>query len=267
MPIKELRTTPVLMYHSISDYTGPHFRTFTISPAQLADQMRYLHQNGYTPLTTTDFASAVASQKPLPTRPVVLTFDDGFADFKTQALPVLKHYGFAGTVYIPTKYVGDTSRWMDSIGEGSRPLLTWQDIREISSSKIELGAHSHTHPEMDILSLVAAREEIIQSKLLLEDHLKRPITSFCYPHTYSNAAVRRLVREAGFTSACAGLVPLDDLFAIPRRIVTPDMTTDDFGKLLTGSASLIERTLRPPAAVVWRMIRKIRSRSNPHIIR
>lgn len=259
-----LRTTPVLMYHSISDESGSVFRPYVVSPASFSEQMRYLHQTGYVPLTVTQFVSALKEQKPLPHRRVILTFDDGYVDFYTQAFPVLKQYGFSATVYFPTRYVGITSEWMNEIGEGHRPILDWDTITIIAAQGIECGAHSHTHPELDILEPSNAREEIFTSKRILEEHLQRKILSFCYPHGYSNRVVKRFVREAGFTSACAGLTPADDLLAIPRLFVTPDTTLDHFAQLLEHRSSSLERKLRPIAASVWRMIRHTRKRLKPN---
>src|SRR6266496_2657570 len=95
----ERKKVPILMYHSISDHASPKFKQFTVSPKLFAEHMAYLHQHRYIPITVTQFVNAL-SNSTLPERPVVLTFDDGFADFYTEALPVLKHYGFAATLYV-----------------------------------------------------------------------------------------------------------------------------------------------------------------------
>src|SRR5690242_1592215 len=90
---------PILMYHSISISGNAKFKQFTVSPAVFAQQMAYLHDAGYTPLTVSQFVQARTRPIDLPARPVVLTFDDGFADFFTAALPVLQHYHFVATLY------------------------------------------------------------------------------------------------------------------------------------------------------------------------
>src|SRR3954449_3067340 len=122
---------PILMYHSIAREAGRRFRPFVVAPEQFAEQIAYLDQAGYTPLTVSELVRAWAYRGiGLPTRPVVVTFDDGFADFHTAALPVLARYGFSATLYVATGYIGDTSRWLAAEGEGERPMLTWAQLAE-----------------------------------------------------------------------------------------------------------------------------------------
>src|SRR6266571_2544993 len=200
------KKVPILMYHSISRYATPKFKQFIVSPALFAEQMAYLHQHRYTPITATQFVKARAHgasvSSALPERPVVLTFDDGFADFFTEALPILQQYGFTATLYVLTAFIDGTSRWLQGEGEATRPMLTWDQLAEISKSCIEIGAHSHSHRQLDTVLCGAAREEIVQCKRLLEYHLGREVSTFAYPFGYHSATLRRQVREAGYTSAC-----------------------------------------------------------------
>ncbi|TMC19922.1 MAG: hypothetical protein E6J34_14300, partial [Chloroflexi bacterium] len=141
---EELKKIPILMYHSISDpkRAGRQFRPFTVSPALFAEHMKYLYEHGYTSLTVTQLITLLSGERRrLPERPVVVTFDDGFADFFTDALPVLKRYNFVATVYIPTAFVGRTSTWLWREKEAIRPILTWGQISEMSTQGIECGGH------------------------------------------------------------------------------------------------------------------------------
>lgn len=233
---------PILMYHSISYTDNSRFRQFTVPPALFAEQMAYLHQQAYTPITVTQFVSSITTGgTALPERPVVLTFDDGFADFFTEALPVLKQYDFAATLYISTATVEGTSRWLKYERETNRLMLTWEQLIEISSSRVECGAHSHTHPQLDVLPSKDAQNEIVQSKRLLEDHLDQKVLSFAYPYGYFTAPVRQLVREAGYTSACAVRHMMssesDDPFSLARVMVGPDSKIEAFAALVTGRSS------------------------------
>ncbi|MGH7870054.1 MAG: polysaccharide deacetylase family protein [Candidatus Dormibacteraceae bacterium] len=92
------------------------------------------------------------SKQPVPEKTVVITFDDGFADFYREALPLLQNYRYTATLYVATGFVGGTSRWLGSCGEGDRPMLTWSTLREIAALGIEIGANTHTHPELDRLA-------------------------------------------------------------------------------------------------------------------
>src|SRR5260221_2722996 len=85
----------------------------------------------------------------LPERPVVLTFDDGFADFYTNALPVLQQCGSTATLYIATGFIGSTSRWLAREGEATRPMLTWDQVREIDACGIECGGQRYLPSQLD----------------------------------------------------------------------------------------------------------------------
>src|SRR5258708_32008292 len=129
-------------------------------------------QQPYSPRTVSQRCEACKKGgAALPANPFVFTFDDAFPVFYTAALPVLQRYGLPATLYIPTRYVNGTSRWMQRLGEGSRPLLSWQQLQEVSRSGLECGAHSHRHPQPDLLPLARGKQEIFQSKSLLDEHL------------------------------------------------------------------------------------------------
>lgn len=225
------------MYHSISAPASSGFRACTVSPAAFDEHLSYLQQRQYTSITVTQLAQAIASGgQGLPARPVLLTFDDGYVDFYTHALPALHRYGFIATLYMPTAFVGRTSRWLQYANERSRPLLTWTHLAEISASGIECGAHSHTHPPLNMLPPAVARDEIARSKALLEDHLQQNIVSFAYPFGYYNAQVRQMVRAAGFTSACATKRTLSSIYdhpyALARLAISPDTRLEDLAAAL-----------------------------------
>jgi peptidoglycan/xylan/chitin deacetylase (PgdA/CDA1 family) len=259
------KKVPILMYHSISDRATRKFKQFTVSPALFAGHVAYLHQHAYTPITVTQFVNALIQKDSLspalPERPVVLTFDDGFADFFTEALPVLRQFGFTGTLYVATAFINGTSCWLQREGETTRPMLTWEQLAEISTCGIECGTHTHSHLQLDTLSISEAQGEIMQSKKLLEHRLGQKVSSLAYPYGYYTAAVRRLVQEAGFTSACAVKHTLatetTDLFALARLMVRADTTMDDFAALLRGRVSSVLTTIylrtRTPA---WQLARR-----------
>lgn len=252
---------PILMYHSIAEEAKPKFKEFTVPPALFERQMVYLSEQGYTALTVSQFTYICAHQlERLPIKPVVITFDDAFLDFYTDALPILKRYGFAATLYVPTAYVGGTSRWMEHEGEGLRPILSWEQLREIRDSGIECGTHTHSHPQLDLLPLAQAKKEITQSKRILEEHLGETVSSFAYPYGYHTSAVKQLVREVGYTSACAVKnalsTPATDPFALARVLVDPDTDVDAFAALLAGHNRRITfAAYTRPLVPAWRLVR------------
>lgn len=259
------KKVPILMYHSISQHANSKFEQFTVSPALFADQMAYLYQQAYTPITVTQFVTMRSQRNAvLPERPVVITFDDAFADFYLEALPVLQRYSFPATLYVPTAFVNGTSRWFEREGEAGDLMLTWQQLHEITAQGIECGAHGHKHLQLDILPFSVARNEIVQSKRLLEDHLGLEILSFAYPYGYHSARVEQLVREAGYTSACGVKYAMssetDNPFSLARLLVGPDSNREGFASLLAGHGSPPETTAYKLYAsartAAWRCIRR-----------
>ncbi len=256
---------PILMYHSISSTINSRFRQFTVPPESFAEQMAYLHQHDYMPISVTQFVRARSQGvTALPARPVVLTFDDGFADFFTAALPVLQQYRFAATLYVATAFIGGTSRWLRYERETTRSMLTWDQLSEISASGIECGAHSHSHPQIDTLPSAAVRNEVFQSRSILEDHLGQEVRSFAYPYGYHTSAIRQLVRSAGYTSACAVRHAMssetDDPFALARLMIRADSTTNKFAALLTDRSSSPVKAIYTMYArartPVWQLVRR-----------
>ncbi len=223
----EEQNIPILMYHSISSHASPRFSPCIVSPEVFEEHLSYLEQYHYTPITVTQFVQAMTrGGDGLPPRPVILTFDDGYADFYTKALPALQGHGFTATLYVATAFVGGTSRWLQHMGEGMRPMLTWEQLAEISASGIECGAHTHTHRSLDMLPLSVVRYEIVRSKELLEERLGQQVSSFAYPYGYYSARVWQIVRAAGYASACAIKGTLsslhDDPYALARLAIKPD---------------------------------------------
>lgn len=257
----EKQHIPILMYHSISSEAGPRFRPSTVLPETFEKHLSYLEQSQYSSLTVTQWVQAMSQGRAgLPCRPVILTFDDGYADFYMHALPALLRHGFRATLYIVTAFVGGTSQWVEHMGEGVRPLLTWTQLTEINASGIECGAHTHTHRPLDMLSASTARGEIVRSKELLEEHLGQRILSFAYPYGYYSTRVKRIVQTAGFASACAVKLSMsslhDDPYALARLAIPPHTDVDDLANALTtGSGPLVASAVKRARAYVRQQVR------------
>ena len=255
---------PILMYHSIDRHSDPRAPRWTLSPTLFAEHMHWLAEHDYHPMTISDLVSARTPGIPLPPRALAITFDDGLRDFLTGAVPVLQRHGFTATLYVVTGYVGKTSRWSRSLGETDRPMLSWSELRSVSEHGIECGAHTHSHPQLDIMPPAGALGEILRSKTSLEDHLGRVVQTFAYPHGYAYRTTRQLVRQAGFTSACRVRHALssteEDRFALSRIIMTSDIGARDLASLLAGENLPIAPPPDRILATGWRLVRRVSHR-------
>ncbi len=233
-------SVPILLYHSIcpGDAAGA-MKPWVLTPDQFDAQLSYLNSEGYAGLTVSDYVAAMTEGTgSFPERAVVITFDDGFADFQEYAVPVLQRHGFAATIYLVAGCMGKTSAWLEPLGEGHRAMMTWEDVKGLPSAGIECGAHTLSHPELDTLPRSRARAEIQDSKVVIEQMADLKVRSFAYPHGYHDRKVRDFVTLAGYDSACAvkhGMSGIDDdRFALARLMVTRDLDMTGFAALLRG---------------------------------
>lgn len=214
----------ILMYHSIASAATPEFADFVVAPSVFADQMAELAAAGCHTVTMAELAKARADGRALPPDTVVLTFDDGFLDFAETALPVLESHGFTATLYVTTRYVGGRSLWLAPDGEADRPMIGWDDLVAVAAAGIEIGAHTDSHPQLDLVDPRALARELTVPKVTLEDRLGIPVTSMAYPFGYASGRVRAMTAQLRYTNACivSDLVSQgsDDPYAVPRLTVT-----------------------------------------------
>jgi peptidoglycan/xylan/chitin deacetylase (PgdA/CDA1 family) len=199
----------------------------------------------------------------LPPQPLVLTFDDGFADV-AEAAPMLAARGFRSTLYVTTGALRGRGPWHERADIALPParMLDWSQLAELAAQHVEIGAHTHTHPQLDVLRPPRARDEIRLSKRLLEDVLRQEVSSFAYPHGFQSAATRQLVREAGYTSACAVGNALsshaDRVFSLSRLTVQADTTDDEVATWLAGRGAPVAPYPERLRTRAWRAYRKAR---------
>ena len=248
--------TPILMYHAITRDVPPSFRRFAVSPDDFASQMQFLADIGFEAISTSDYVRR-SREGLLHDRMVVLTFDDGFADFETSVMPCLVRLNFSATLYVVSGLVGRTATWLPA---GCRlALLDWHQLADVAAQGVEIGAHSMSHPQLDGLPLLDARHEIRMSRLLIETHLGRKVRSFAYPFGFRDDRIITLVAEAGFESACAvrykTCTPSENVYDLPRHIVRGDMSLGEFEQLVRGSPPRIRQAfdcLRSDLGSIWR---------------
>ena len=253
-----MRALPVLLYHSISEAASSEVARFAITPKVFDGHMRHLVEEGYSSMTVTQLLPVLQGSDVLPERPVLVTFDDGFRDFLTNALAVMQRHGIVSTLYATTGFMGDGQA--PGTNRSGDEMLSWSELAEVARQGVEVGGHTHSHPMLDTLPHAAARDEIVRCKELIEQHTEKTVASFAYPHGYSSTWVRRAVAEAGYTSACAVKNAMshtgDDRFAIARLMLEATHTRDDFLRMLSGEGVPVASSSDRWKTRGWRVARR-----------
>jgi len=187
---------PILLYHYIRVNPRPWDRVgfhLSVTPQHFAEQMQLLHDVNAHTVTLTAVLSALSGGPPLPPRSVVLTFDDGYADFATTAAPIMADLGLQGTAFVVSGFVG-------------RPgYMSADQVRQVVAMGATIGAHTVHHWGLARLSPATARAEITDSRQQLAAITGMLPDDFAYPYGNFDTAVVQLVQEAGFRDAVSTL--------------------------------------------------------------
>ncbi|HEX8511153.1 MAG TPA: polysaccharide deacetylase family protein [Propionibacteriaceae bacterium] len=258
-----MTTVPILLYHSIgSDTSGP-LGAYSTSVSDFRDQMAWVRDEGYDCLTVGEYSSMLAGAGSLPARPLLITFDDGLADFLANALPVLTSLGLPCTHFVST---AGTWRSRPRALAG-RPTMSWSDVASLPDQGVEVGGHGHEHLQLDLLPALQVASQLRVCKDLLEQATQREVTAFAYPHGYNRAATRRLVERSGFTSACAVKNELshlaDNRWALGRVMITTDQSVPFLREAVGHSALPLSTRRERLRSSVWRAVRLVRTRGRP----
>lgn len=204
----------ILMYHSISENPkDPH----AISPAEFRRQMMFLQTQSVVPLAA-GLKLLEGSQRL--NNKWVITFDDGFLDFYSTALPILRDYKYPVTMFLPVGLIGKTSVW-DSYDK-NKPLMNWVQVESCQQWLVTFGSHTLNHIRLTEYSESHLREECQKSLQVLESRLTNTIRALAYPGGYHNQFVRRVVQDAGYacglgTASRWGNGKATDVFQLRRE--------------------------------------------------
>ncbi|HXX21111.1 MAG TPA: polysaccharide deacetylase family protein [Candidatus Acidoferrum sp.] len=218
---------PILVYHSIAPYRPemtPLVRRYTVPPESLEEQFRYLHQNGYTVIPFGSLVDAMTSAgAPLPAKPVVLTFDDGWEDLYREAFPLLLKYNDTATFFVFTN------------GIGAKDFMTWPQLAAMQAAGMDIESHSISHPYLSAITDKADLwKEIEGSREIIASHLGREPDIFAYPFGSYNELEIAMLKAAGYRAARAdpgstlpagagfAATATDELYKLPGLQVTED---------------------------------------------
>ncbi len=213
---------PILMYHYVS--TPPadadEYRLdLSAAPDQFAAQLQWLRENGYHTITLEHLYLALTEGYPLPSRPVILTFDDGYDDAYTNAFRLLKQYKMTGTFFVVTD-------WLDSERSG---YLTWDQAREMAKAGMSIQSHSRSHPDLaNTCDYDCLIYQILGSVQTIEAEIGVRPRFFCYPSGRYNDAVLDVLRQVGVLAAVTtqpGTLHISDRPLELRRVRIRGTTT------------------------------------------
>ncbi|KST62830.1 polysaccharide deacetylase family protein [Mastigocoleus testarum] len=184
---------PVVMYHDILPKKEVFF---DVTPKELEADFELIKSEGLTPISLHQLITHLRTGNPLPEKPILLTFDDGYGGHYEYVYPLLQKYNYPAVFSVYTKNMGiDTGR----------SHVTWEQLKIMSKSPlVTISSHSKTHPQdLTKMSDEELQEEIVESKNILERELGESIDYFTYPAGKHNDRVKELVKEARYVAALA----------------------------------------------------------------
>ncbi len=219
---------PILMYHRIADVPGDRN---ALPVEKFIDQLDYLSQNGYHSVTMEDVYLHYTKQKKLPSKSVLLTFDDGYKDNFVTALPLLKKYRMTAVVFPIANWMGKANQW-ENFHKEATMTMSVTELQAWRDSGMEIASHTVNHPFLSTCKGSQLQDELIHSKQRLTKLLKVPIDFLCYPYGNFNLATILAAKNAGYKAAFAifDQVPLwnIDVYALPRIQISARQSINEF---------------------------------------
>lgn len=208
----------VLNYHQVQN----SHHSLAVPIADFDAQMEYLSSHGYVTITPDELYSGLNGELELPKKPVLITFDDGYADNYTNAFPILKYYGMRATIFVIPAFVSKYNNY-----------LTWEELREMEAGGITIESHTMNHYKLEELPDDEIRSELLNSKLILEENLGHPVEFLAYPTGTYNLHIAGIAKAVGYKGAFTikyGNVDLGSNFYALERvpIFHTDKTMKDF---------------------------------------
>jgi peptidoglycan/xylan/chitin deacetylase (PgdA/CDA1 family) len=192
---------PILVYHQIAEAPrkGSAFRSLYVAPAAFARQMAWLKRLGYTGLSMSALQPYLRGERS--GKVVGITFDDGYQNNLTHALPALVKQGFSSTCYAVSGLLGQTNVWDQVTGIPQTLLMNESEMRQWVSGGQEVGSHTRRHVDLMVTDDAGCRVEMAQGKTELESVVGHPVLHFCYPYGHYQSKHVAMADELGFVTA------------------------------------------------------------------
>jgi len=189
---------PILTYHKITRQR--EFGINTVAPEKFREQMLFLKNNKFNPTTFRDII-----QGNLPPKPVVITFDDGYASVFESAYPILQEYQFTAVIFLITDYFGKNNSWDANLAGITFTHLDKQQAATLSLSGMELGSHGATHRALNFLSQKEIESELQKSQQAISKISNQPVISLAYPFGMQNQKIQEIALRQGYQVGCINL--------------------------------------------------------------
>lgn len=222
----------ILAYHSID---GNDADDLTISPGAFREQMAVVVDRALTVISLDEALTRLDHRQSLRRR-LVLTFDDGYADFLDHALPVLESLGFPATVFAVTDKLGRASDWNHH--SAARRTMSIDELRLLSKQGYTIGSHSSSHPKLPALTQSEIESELTASREFLDAGLGLRRLFFAYPYGVYTKREASAVQRAGYACACGtdgfwGNDYTTDRYALHRLVVQRRYSTRAFRSIVS----------------------------------
>lgn len=234
---------PILMYHRIATVSGDR----NALPAEKFEkQLSYLSSHGYHSITINQLQDYFLQKKKLPSKPVILTFDDGYKDNFTTALPLLQKHHHVGNVFPISDWIDKENKW-ENFGKELTTTMSKNELQKWQAAGHYIGSHTVSHPFLTRCSRAETAEELEKSKKHLETLTGNRIECICYPYGDFNGVVVEEAERAGYKLGLGIFynVPLwsQNLLALPRIPIPSKQKMWEF-KLKVSSVHIIFVGLR-----------------------
>lgn len=191
------------MYHRVlAEEPEKDSRWHYVTVTEFRNQMNMIDRLGYTPITFSDYQLFVEGKLTLPSKPIIITFDDGYLDTLENAIPVLLELNMRAVIFVMGDRKLKSARWDELDDFDSCPLMSDEQVRTVQEMGFEIGAHSLDHFPLTLLSEEDIEYEVTRSKEAIEDVLMEPIQTFSYPYGSVDERVKKIVSDSGFLFAC-----------------------------------------------------------------